>query len=215
MQIMYGVAGERRLTELELPWLPGYESSRPVRVGNGAHAQLQLDVFGEVMDALHQAHAGKLSPTEPAWEVQRELLAHLAEAWEQPDYGIWEVRGPPLHFTYSKIMAWVAFDRASRAAFGWRMPTSCAGARRRPKRCSNGFSRCATMSACLPRSSILRRGACLAISTSILPRETALIVNRRRRMSASALYGLRCGRLHFHDGLQQLERRLQISLLIS
>jgi GH15 family glucan-1,4-alpha-glucosidase len=116
MQIMYGVAGERRLTELELPWLPGYESSRPVRVGNGAHAQLQLDVFGEVMDALHQARAGKLSPTEPAWEVQRELLAHLAEAWEQPDYGIWEVRGPPQHFTYSKIMAWVAFDRAIKDA---------------------------------------------------------------------------------------------------
>ncbi|MGH8178316.1 MAG: glycoside hydrolase family 15 protein [Steroidobacter sp.] len=116
MQIMYGVAGERRLSEWEAPWLPGYENSRPVRIGNEAYAQLQLDVFGEVMDALHQARDGGLAPTEPGWAMQRELLAHLSTAWEQPDYGIWEVRGPPRHFTYSKIMAWVAFDRAIKDA---------------------------------------------------------------------------------------------------
>lgn len=112
LQIMYGIAGERRLTEWEIPWLPGYESSTPVRIGNGAHGQLQLDVFGEVMDALHQARAGGLATLDAGWAMQREILAHLATCWEQPDYGIWEVRGPPQHFTYSKIMCWVAFDRA-------------------------------------------------------------------------------------------------------
>lgn len=116
MQIMYGVAGERRLAEWVVPWLPGYEGSQPVRVGNAAHAQLQLDVFGEVMDAFHQARAGGLAQLEAAWSLQRTLLKHLAAIWEQPDYGIWEVRGPPQHFTYSKIMAWVAFDRAVKDA---------------------------------------------------------------------------------------------------
>jgi GH15 family glucan-1,4-alpha-glucosidase len=116
MQIMYGVAGERRLTEWEVPWLPGYENAKPVRVGNEAYAQLQIDVFGEVMDAFHQARAGGLAQLEAAWSLQLALLAHLATIWEQPDYGIWEVRGPPRHFTYSKIMAWVAFDRAVKDA---------------------------------------------------------------------------------------------------
>ncbi len=116
MQIMYGVGGERRLAEWELPWLPGYEQSQPVRVGNAAHAQLQLDVFGEVMDASHQARAGGLPSLEASWTLQRALLEHLEEVWEQPDYGIWEVRGPPQHFTYSKIMCWVAFDRAVKDA---------------------------------------------------------------------------------------------------
>jgi GH15 family glucan-1,4-alpha-glucosidase len=116
LQIMYGLAGERRLTEWELTWLTGYEDSRPVRIGNAAHAQLQLDVYGEVMDALHQARAAGLAPTEAAWALQRKLLEHLSTTWEQPDYGIWEVRGPPRHFTHSKIMAWVAFDRAIKDA---------------------------------------------------------------------------------------------------
>jgi len=115
-QIMYGVAGERRLTEWELPWLPGYEGSVPVRVGNGAHDQLQLDVYGEVMDALHQARRGGIARSETAWALQRELLEHLEQIWEQPDYGLWEVRGPPQHFTHSKVMAWVAFDRGIKDA---------------------------------------------------------------------------------------------------
>lgn len=121
MQIMYGVAGERRLAEWELPWLSGYEQSRPVRVGNAAYAQLQIDVFGEVMDAIHQARANGLAPLEATWNMQLALLAHLAEIWDQPDYGIWEVRGPPQHFTYSKIMAWVAFDRAVQDADRYRL----------------------------------------------------------------------------------------------
>ena len=116
LQIMYGVAGERRLTEWEVPWLVGYEQSRPVRIGNEAYGQLQLDVFGEVMDALHQARLGGLAPLESGWDLQRALLAHLLTIWREPDYGIWEVRGPPQHFTYSKIMTWVAFDRAIKDA---------------------------------------------------------------------------------------------------
>jgi GH15 family glucan-1,4-alpha-glucosidase len=122
VQIMYGVAGERRLTEWEVPWLPGYENSAPVRIGNDAYGQLQLDVFGEVMDALHQARKGGLSPLEPGWALQREFLEQLVEAWEQPDHGIWEIRGPPQHFTHSKIMAWVAFDRAVKDAQRYGLP---------------------------------------------------------------------------------------------
>jgi GH15 family glucan-1,4-alpha-glucosidase len=116
LQIMYGLAGERRLSEHELPWLPGYEGSSPVRIGNAAHQQLQLDIFGEVMDALHQARRGGLQPHAADWGFQRAVLTHLEEIWTQPDYGIWEVRGEPQHFTFSKVMAWVAFDRGIKAA---------------------------------------------------------------------------------------------------
>jgi GH15 family glucan-1,4-alpha-glucosidase len=112
IQIMYGLAGERRLTELELGWLPGYEGSAPVRIGNAAHRQLQLDIFGEVMDALHVARREGLPSDDNAWRVQRQLLEHLEAIWDEPDEGIWEVRGPRRHFTHSKVMAWVAFDRA-------------------------------------------------------------------------------------------------------
>jgi GH15 family glucan-1,4-alpha-glucosidase len=111
IQIMYGLAGERRLTELHLPWLPGYEGSAPVRTGNLAYRQLQLDIFGEVMDALHFARDQGLSPDDDAWRVQRELMLHLERIWDQPDEGLWEVRGPRRHFTHSKVMAWVALDR--------------------------------------------------------------------------------------------------------
>jgi len=112
MQIMYGLAGERRLPEWEVPWLPGYADSKPVRIGNAAAAQLQLDVYGEVMDALYQARKTGLDAYAPAWGLQRALLEHLERVWAKPDEGIWEVRGPRRHFTYSKIMCWVAFDRA-------------------------------------------------------------------------------------------------------
>jgi GH15 family glucan-1,4-alpha-glucosidase len=112
IQIMYGLAGERRLTELELPWLPGYGGAKPVRIGNAAHRQLQLDIFGEVSDALHVARQEGLQDDENAWRVQRQLLEYLESIWNQPDEGIWEVRGPRRHFTHSKVMAWVALDRA-------------------------------------------------------------------------------------------------------
>jgi GH15 family glucan-1,4-alpha-glucosidase len=116
MQIMYGVAGERRLMEWDVPWLPGYEKSAPVRVGNAAHAQLQLDVYGELMDALYQAREGDMGAKETGWDLQIEFLAHLSKIWRDKDDGIWEVRGNPQHFTYSKAMAWVAFDRAIKSA---------------------------------------------------------------------------------------------------
>ncbi len=114
-QIMYGIAGERRLQEWEVDWLPGYEGSRPVRVGNAAYDQLQLDIFGEVMDALYQARLGGLEGNQESWQLQCALLEHLAEIWNQPDEGLWEVRGNRQHFTHSKVMAWVAFDRAIRS----------------------------------------------------------------------------------------------------
>jgi GH15 family glucan-1,4-alpha-glucosidase len=115
LHIMYGMHGERRLTELELPWLPGYQNSRPVRVGNAASIQLQLDVYGEVMDSLHVARRAGLADDADAWALQQALLGHLEQAWHEPDEGIWEVRGPRRHFTHSKVMAWVAFDRAVKA----------------------------------------------------------------------------------------------------
>ena len=112
---MYGLAGERRLTELELDWLPGYEGSSPVRIGNAAYQQFQLDVFGEVLGASHLARKMGLEPDENAWRVQLALLDHLEAAWKEPDEGIWEVRGPRRHFTHSKVMAWVAVDRMIKA----------------------------------------------------------------------------------------------------
>jgi GH15 family glucan-1,4-alpha-glucosidase len=107
VQIMYGVAGEKRLVEWELRGLSGYEGSTPVRIGNAAANQLQLDVFGEVMDALHQARVGGVKHLGAGWDFQRALLSHLEKVWSSPDEGIWEVRARPQHFTHSKVMAWV------------------------------------------------------------------------------------------------------------
>jgi len=115
VQILYGMAGERHLPELELDWLPGYEGASPVRVGNAACTQFQLDVFGEVMDALYCARRVGLEEDENAWRVQNALMDFLESAWERPDEGIWEVRGPRRQFTHSKVMAWVALDRAVKA----------------------------------------------------------------------------------------------------
>ena len=112
---MYGIAGERRLTELELDWLEGYEGSRPVRIGNAASDQLQLDVYGEVADALYHARQAGIGASADAWALNRKLLEWLEDGWRQPDEGIWEVRGPRRHFVHSKVMAWVAFDRAVRS----------------------------------------------------------------------------------------------------
>ncbi len=112
VQIMYGLAGERRLDEWVVEWLPGYQGARPVRIGNAASGQLQLDVYGEVMDAMHEARAGGLETAPDSWGMQRQLVSHLETIWQSPDEGIWEVRGGRRHFTFSKVMAWVAFDRA-------------------------------------------------------------------------------------------------------
>ncbi len=115
LQTIYGIAGERQLTELELAWLPGYAGSAPVRIGNAAAAQCQLDVYGEVIDALHLARTAGLDPNNDAWNFQRTLLEFLESHWSKPDNGIWEVRGKQRHFTHSKVMAWVALDRGIKA----------------------------------------------------------------------------------------------------
>jgi GH15 family glucan-1,4-alpha-glucosidase len=124
LQIMYGIGGERRLTEWTADWLPGYENSAPVRIGNAAHSQLQLDVFGEIMDTYHQARRGGLTSDNSGWGIQLAFADHLKKIWREPDHGIWEMRGPPQHFTYSKVMAWVAYDRAIKSAetFGLEAP---------------------------------------------------------------------------------------------
>jgi GH15 family glucan-1,4-alpha-glucosidase len=126
VQIMYGLAGERRLDERELEWLPGYERSRPVRVGNAASEQLQLDVYGEMMDASYQSAFHGSKPTEDGWSITRAVLGWLEEHWGEKDAGIWEMRGPPRHFTHSKMMVWVAFDRAVRLCeeFGLKGPVA-------------------------------------------------------------------------------------------
>ena len=112
VQVLYGVGGERHIPECTLPWLSGYGGARPVRVGNAATGQLQLDIYGEVLDAFYQSRKRRLVTDAKDWMLQIELLKHLEKIWELPDEGIWEVRGPRRHFTYSKMMAWVAFDRA-------------------------------------------------------------------------------------------------------
>ncbi|WP_249674883.1 glycoside hydrolase family 15 protein [Pseudomonas abieticivorans] len=116
MQIMYGLAGERRLPEYSLPWLAGYEHSQPVRIGNAAANQLQLDVYGEVADALNLAYKGGLPRHPRSAAISRVIMPYLEKIWHQPDEGLWEIRGEPQHFTHSKVMAWVAFDRAAKLA---------------------------------------------------------------------------------------------------
>jgi GH15 family glucan-1,4-alpha-glucosidase len=142
--IMYGVAGERRLREVELDWLPGYEGSAPVRIGNAAHQQFQLDVYGEVLDSLHYARRAGLELDDNALRVQRALIDFVESAWQRPDEGIWEVRGPRRHFTHSKVMAWVALDRAVRSAerFGLEGPVDRwreVRAKIHAEVCQNGF----------------------------------------------------------------------------
>jgi GH15 family glucan-1,4-alpha-glucosidase len=124
MQIMYGIMGQRRLLEWEVPWLPGYEGALPVRIGNAAHAQLQLDVYGELIDAFHQSRMAKLQLDEGSWALECTVLDHLAEVWDQPDHGIWERRGDGAHYVSSKVLIWVAFDRGIKSAekFGFEAP---------------------------------------------------------------------------------------------
>jgi GH15 family glucan-1,4-alpha-glucosidase len=122
VQIMYGLAGERRLDEWLLPWLSGYEGSKPVRTGNAAAGQLQIDIYGEVLDALYQASTLGLGDVHADWDLQSALVQHLAAIWKEPDDGLWEVRGERRHFTHSKVMAWVAFDRAIKSAERYGLP---------------------------------------------------------------------------------------------
>ena len=122
IQIMYGISGERRLPEWEVSWLPGYQGAAPVRIGNAAAEQLQIDVYGELTEALHQARNGKLADPSQSWKLQTAIMDHLETIWRQPDEGIWETRGGRKHFTYSKVMAWVAFDRMIKDAQDHHLP---------------------------------------------------------------------------------------------
>ena len=124
MQIMYGIWGHRRLLEWEAEWLPGYDFSQPVRIGNAAHAQLQLDVYGELIDAFHQSRMTELKLDSQSWSLECVVLDHLAEVWDKPDHGIWERRGDGRHYVFSKVMTWVAFDRGIKSAetFGLKAP---------------------------------------------------------------------------------------------
>jgi GH15 family glucan-1,4-alpha-glucosidase len=124
MQIMYGIMGQRRLLEWEVPWLSGYQEALPVRIGNAAHAQLQLDVYGELIDAFHQSRMAELKLDRETWAVELTVLAHLAEVWDQPDHGIWERRGEGRHYVSSKVLTWVGFDRGIKSAeqFGFEAP---------------------------------------------------------------------------------------------
>lgn len=124
MQIMYGIWGQRRLLEWQASWLDGYEGAKPVRVGNAAHAQLQLDVYGELIDALHQARMEKLELNEVSWSMECTVIEHLAGIWDRPDHGIWERRGEGKHYVFSKVMCWVAFDRGIKSSekFGFKAP---------------------------------------------------------------------------------------------
>jgi GH15 family glucan-1,4-alpha-glucosidase len=115
LQILYGISGERRLDEWEIPWLPGYQGAAPVRIGNAAAGQMQIDVYGEVMDTLHLACTSGLAPAEHAWQIRRKMVEQLESVWDKPDRGIWEIRGDPQHFTHSRVMAWVAMDRMVKA----------------------------------------------------------------------------------------------------
>ncbi len=144
IQIMYGLRGERRLTELQLGWLEGYEKSIPVRIGNAAYKQFQLDVYGEVMDSMHLARQAGLTEDEDAWRIQRDLIKFLESGWSEPDEGIWEVRGPRRHFTHSKVLAWVAVDRAVKAVERFRLQGDLASWRALRQRihediCRRGF----------------------------------------------------------------------------
>jgi GH15 family glucan-1,4-alpha-glucosidase len=146
MQIMYGIWGQRRLLEWEAEWLSGYEGSQPVRLGNAAHAQLQLDVYGELIDAFHQSRMTKLKLDEESWALECTMIEHLAEIWDKPDHGIWERRGDGRHYVLSKVMTWVAFDRGikSAEAFGFKAPlTAWRKLREIIHRdvCENGFDR--------------------------------------------------------------------------
>ena len=166
LQIMYGVAGERNLKEDVIGWLPGYENSAPVRIGNAASRQYQLDVYGEVLGALHESRRLGLDPSGPAWDLELVLMDFIETGWTQPDDGIWEVRGPRRHFTHSKVMAWVAVDRAIRDVedFGLDGPVDGLEVASRRRSTKRSARRASTRSATPSPSSTARRSSMPACS---------------------------------------------------
>jgi GH15 family glucan-1,4-alpha-glucosidase len=201
MQIMYGIWGHRRLLEWEADWLPGYEGSQPVRIGNAAHAQLQLDVYGELVDAFYHARMIKLNLDDNTWELGRAVMKHLAEIWDQPDHGIWERRGEPRHYVFSKVMCWVAFDRAIKSAekHGFKAPLDRWRALREAIQrdvCEKGFDKSLNSFVDSYGSTLLDASLLLLPAVGFLPAADARI---RGTIAAIEQYMMRDGFVLRHD----------------
>jgi GH15 family glucan-1,4-alpha-glucosidase len=201
MQIMYGIMGQRRLLEWEAAWLPGYEGAQPVRVGNAAHAQLQLDVYGELIDAFHQSRVAELQLDAGAWDLECTVLDHLADVWNQPDHGIWERRGDGAHYVSSKVMTWVAFDRGIKSAeqFGFKAPLDrWRGLRDEIHRevCDKGFDRELNSFVESYESQLLDASILLLPSVGFLPASDPRV---RGTLAAIEKYMMRDGFVLRHD----------------
>jgi GH15 family glucan-1,4-alpha-glucosidase len=212
MQIMYGIMGQRRLLEWEAGWLPGYEGAQPVRIGNAAHAQLQLDVYGELIDAFHQSRMAKLKLDDGSWDLECTVLDHLAEVWHQPDSGIWERRGDGQHYVSSKVMTWVGFDRGIKSAekFGFDAPLD----RWRDLRdtihrdvCENGFDREQNAFVMSYGSRVLDASILLLPSVGFLPASDPRVLGT---LAAIEKYMMRDGFVLRHDPREATDERQPI-----
>ncbi|HEX4507844.1 MAG TPA: glycoside hydrolase family 15 protein, partial [Alphaproteobacteria bacterium] len=218
MQIMYGIRGQRRLLEWEADWLPGYEGAQPVRVGNAAHAQLQLDVYGELMDAFHQARVARKARLPDAkfdeitWDIECKVLEHLAEIWDRPDSGIWERRGDGKHYVSSKVMTWVAFDRAIKSAekFGFKAPLDEWKSLRDPIHrdvCEKGFDRKLNSFVESYGSQLLDASILMLPSVGFLPGDDPRV---RGTLAAIEKYMMRGGFVMRHDPREPADRKQPI-----
>jgi GH15 family glucan-1,4-alpha-glucosidase len=212
MQIMYGIMGQRRLLEWEAGWLPGYKGAQPVRIGNAAHAQLQLDVYGELIDAFHQSRMANLKLDEGSWDLERTVLNHLAEVWDQPDHGIWERRGAARHYVFSKVMCWVAFDRGIKSAerFGFKAPLERWRALRDTIHrdvCENGFDAAQNTFVESYGSRLLDASILLLPSVGFLP---ASDPRMRGTIEATEKYMMRDGFVLRHDPREISDERQPI-----
>ena len=212
MQIMYGIRGQRRLLEWEADWLQGYEGAQPVRIGNAAHAQLQLDVYGELMDAFHQARVADLELDESTWDLECKVLEHLAEIWNQPDSGIWERRGDGKHYVSSKVLTWVAFDRAIKSAekFGFEAPLEQWRTLRdtiHREVCEKGFDRNQNTFVESYGSPLLDASILLLPSVGFLPGNDPRV---RGTLAAIEKYMMRDGFVMRHDPREPRDQKLRL-----
>ena len=212
MQIMYGIMGQRRLLEWEAGWLPGYERSQPVRVGNAAHAQLQLDVYGELIDAFHQSRMAELKLDEGTWNLECTVLDHLTEVWDQPDHGIWERRGEGRHYVSSKVMCWVGFDRGIKSAerFGFKAPLERWRALRDTIHrdvCEKGFDRAQNAFVESYGSQLLDASILLLPAVGFLPADDARVLGT---LAAIEKHMMRDGFVLRHDPREVTEERQPI-----
>jgi GH15 family glucan-1,4-alpha-glucosidase len=212
MQIMYGIMGQRRLLEWEARWLPGYEGAQPVRIGNAAHAQLQLDVYGELIDAFHQSRMAKLQLDDASWSLECAVLEHLAEEWDRPDNGIWERRGAGKHYVFSKVMTWVAFDRGIKSAqkFGLKAPLNKWRVLRETIHrdvCAKGFDRKLNSFVESYGSKLLDASVLLVPAVGFLPPTDSRI---RGTLAATEQYLMRNGFVMRHDPREVSEEKQPI-----